>query len=211
LLSVDRFVSGQSRTGLSEEERGHLLDRFGIFGIRLCVGLIRTGQTGTASELSNRLRVESGLEELKTTLGMQFAARSELLKARSALLAVDAALTRGALSHADTIEADLDRVLTGAHEFAEIRLLNALRSGNLGLTEAELVDAEVLLGAAGNSPTTRLGLEAGAGLETRASAAMEQLSRWQRRAEHPMSSRDSVEAARILVRTCEGMRSTGDL
>jgi hypothetical protein len=31
------------------------------------------------------------------------------------------------------------------------------------------------------------------------------LAQWQRRAEHPSSPRDVREAARVLVRTCEGL------
>jgi hypothetical protein len=36
-------------------------------------------------------------------------------------------------------------------------------------------------------------------------AAQTAIARWQRRAENPMSSRSIADAARVLIRTCEGM------
>jgi hypothetical protein len=36
-------------------------------------------------------------------------------------------------------------------------------------------------------------------------AAIAALTEWQRRAEHPSSTRPVREAARVLVRTCEGL------
>ncbi|MDT7647229.1 MAG: hypothetical protein QOC75_4229, partial [Pseudonocardiales bacterium] len=36
-------------------------------------------------------------------------------------------------------------------------------------------------------------------------AALEALSRWQRRAESPLSGRNVADAARVVVRSCEGV------
>ena len=62
-----------------------------------------------------------------------------------------------------------------------------------------------LLGAWGTSPAARLGLTCEADPGPIRVAIQEALARWQRRAENPLSSRTTSEAARVAVRTCEGM------
>jgi GTPase SAR1 family protein len=205
LLSVDRFANADTPIRLTPEERQVLLDRFGIFGVRLAAGLIRYGLVDNASRLAAELVARSGLNELRTLLSAMFSARADLLKARSALIAIEAAVHAGHLSSADQIARDVERVFASAHEFAEIRVLNALRSGTLKLGEAELADAERLLGAGGAHPAVRLGLPGASGPDEIRAAAYEQIARWQQRAENPLSSREVSDAARVLVRTCEGI------
>ena len=58
--------------------------------------------------------------------------------------------------------------------------------------------------------TDRLGLPANADPAKVREALSATTLRWQTRAESPMSSRDLVDAARVLVRTCEGMATTAN-
>jgi hypothetical protein len=68
---------------------------------------------------------------------------------------------------------------------------------------------ERLLGTTGAAPAARLGLGGGATDDDVRAAAAEMLARWQRRAESPMASREVADAARVLVRTCEGILAAG--
>lgn len=217
LLSADRFLAADpgKAPSLGDQEvppelRQALLDRFGLFGIRLSVTLIRQGTDGPAAlaaELVNR----SGLVELREVLAAQFTARRDLLKARSGLLAVETAL-RQADTRADTraLEAEVERILSGAHEFAELRLLAQLRSGAVTLPDEQGVEAERLLGGSGPGPAARLGLDPLTEAGELVRAAQEARSRWQRRAENPLSSRDVAEACRVLVRSCEGILAAAE-
>lgn len=204
LLSVDRFSAEAVPVRVTAEERRELLERLGMFGLRVSIGLIESQEVVSAPQLARELVARSGLRELQQALRTQFAARAGLLKARSALLSVEAALRRGDLS-GGTIATDLERVVAGAHELNEIRLLNAMRSGAIGFTDAETEAAETLLGAHGAGVEARLRLDAGADPASVQAAALEALAVWQARAESPMSSRDTADAARVLVRTCEGI------
>jgi Dynamin family len=207
LLSVDRF----SRTDLPDgvagpdaDARARLMERFGLFGVRLSTTLIRQGVTdpnAIASELVKR----SGLDELRTVLTTQFSERRDLLKARSALLAVDLVLTREPRPAAAPLVAEVERILAGAHEFAELRLLSTLRSGAIRMPTEALQEAERLLGGDGGSAAARLGLEPDAGPDELWSAALDAVARWQRRAESPMSGRAVSDMARLVVRSCEGI------
>jgi hypothetical protein len=204
LLSVDRFSRTDLPEGPDSEARARLMERFGLFGVRLSTTLIRQGMAdpnAIASELVKR----SGLDELRAVLSTQFSERRDLLKARSALLAVDLVLTREPRPAAAPLVAEVERILAGAHEFAELRLLSTLRSGAVRLPTEALQEAERLLGGDGGSAAARLGLEPDAGPDELRAVALDAVARWQRRAESPMSGRAVSDVARLVVRSCEGV------
>lgn len=203
LLSVDRF-SRIDCAAVDGDARARLMDRFGLFGVRLAATLIRQGvtdPTAVATELVRR----SGLDELRAVLTTQFAERRDLLKARSALLAVDLVLSREPRPSAAPLQAEVERILSGAHEFAELRLLATIRAGAVKLPPEALTEAERLLGGDGGTPAARLGLDPAAGPEEVRATALDAVMRWQRRAESPMSSRTVSDVARLVVRSCEGV------
>jgi hypothetical protein len=204
-LSADRFVQAETPIPLTPMEREHLLDRFGMFGVRLAVALVRQGAATNATTLSTELVRRSGLVELREVLLSQFAERRDVLKARSALLALESVLHEHPTAGRDAMAAELERITAGAHEFAEVRLLNALRAGGVKVKPAEAEDMERLLGAEGGAVRTRLGLSPEADLSEVRRALQNAIGRWQRRAESPMSSREVSDASRVLIRTCEGL------
>ncbi|MGH9136053.1 MAG: dynamin family protein [Acidimicrobiales bacterium] len=205
LLSADRFVHGTTTTGLTPIERQQLLERFGLFGIRLGIELVRSGAARSSTELSEAMVARSGLRELEQVLHSQFAARREVLKSRSALLGLEALLRADPAPGSDAIASDVERITAGAHEFAEIRLLNSLRAGAIDVKPAEVEAMERLLGGAGASIAARLGLPETATADELRAALQTEIARWQRRAENPLSSREVADAARDLVRTCAGI------
>ncbi|MGH3799192.1 MAG: dynamin family protein [Pseudonocardiaceae bacterium] len=206
LLSTDRFLrAGSGGAPVDPEVRRGLLDRFGLFGLRLSVTLIRQGTTDTPGALAGELVRRSGLDELRSVLNTQFTERRDLLKARSALAALDSVLHGDPRADAGPLLGEVERILAGAHEFAELRLLSALRSGAVNLPKAELDEAERLLGGSGGALEVRLGQPPGSGPNELRQAALEALARWHRRAENPLSGRTTADACRVVVRSCEGM------
>jgi hypothetical protein len=210
LLSVDRFAKIELDPGAKlpdSEARAKLMERFGLFGVRLATTLIRQGMTDP-TEIASELVKRSGLDDLRSVLATQFTERRDLLKARSALLAIDLVLTREPRPAAAPLSAEVERILAGAHEFAELRLLSTLRSGAIRLPVEVLAEAERILGGDGGSAAVRLGLEPGAHPGELRAAALDSAQRWQRRAESPMSSRAVSDVARLVVRSCEGILAT---
>jgi hypothetical protein len=159
----------------------------------------------TATALSTELVRRSGLIELRDVLLSQFAERRDVLKARSALLALESVLHEHPTPDRDVLSSELERITAAAHEFAEIRLLNALRAGGIKIKPAEAGEMERLLGAEGGAVHIRLGLPAEADVSEVRRALGNAIGRWQRRAESPMSSRDVADAARVVIRSCEGL------
>ncbi|TCO44216.1 hypothetical protein [Actinocrispum wychmicini] len=169
-----------------------LVERFGMFGLRLAVTLLRQG-FDTPEKLAGELSRRSGIDDLREQIRIQFQSRTRLLKARSAL---------NALEHLGPLRAEVERLRAGAHEFAEIRVLDSLREGRIAMPAELAAQAQRLLGGHGAAVTSRLGL--GDAADPR-QAALAALVRWRRLAENPLSNRQCVAAARVVVRTCEGL------
>ena len=208
LRTADRLVTAETTLDLPGAARRALVARFGLFGVRRSVALIREHRARTASDLARALAAESGVAGLQELLATQFTARADVLKARSALAALDAVLHRHPVPAAGPLVAEAERLRAGAHEFAELSLVDDLRSRRirLGAADSEATrDAERLLGASGPDVRTRLALDPATDAEAVRHAAGEQHRRWQRRAEHPATTREVARAARVLVRTCEGL------
>jgi len=203
-LSADRFRRSAAPAGLTEEARASLLERYGLFGIRLAVVLIRNGfaePTPLAHELARR----SGLDPLLDVLDRQFQARAEALKARTALVAVENLLASRPRQGAENLAASLERLQANAHEFRELRLLAALRTSEVELVPELAAEAERLVGGQGAAAYRRLALASDAGPEVLAAEARRCLARWRAVAESPLTPRSAGEACRVVIRSCEGV------
>jgi hypothetical protein len=205
LLTADRFADRPASVAVSQTDRRHLLDRLGLFGVRSAVELLREGQLRTATELATELVRLSGLARLREVLTVQFTDRARILKARSALAALDGALAAGGVAGDDAFRRRAEELMSGAHEFVEVRVLNELRSGELRLPEPRAAELERLLGAGGHGTATRLGVDAGTPPDELRSLCTEALGRWRRLSGHPLADRSVQVAAAVATRTLEGM------
>jgi hypothetical protein len=205
-LTVDRFVAPDLGTAVPVEHRRTLLGRLGLFGVRLALDLVRTGRATTGPELASRLIAASGITELHAALHSQLTGRSQPLKARSALTALNALLRTRPWPDGERLAVRAEMIAANAHEIVEVRLLTDLWLGELTLrNEAQAADLERLLGAHGVSPADRLGLDGEATPAELGQAAVAARQRWSQVAEHPMSSIPVKAAARGAVRTSEGI------
>ena len=204
LLSADRFLRSTSPESLSAEARASLLARYGLFGIRLAVVLIRNGfdePTPLAHELARR----SGLDPLLDLLARQFQARAEALKARTALVGVESLLRTSPRPGTEHLAAALERLQANAHEFRELRLLATLRTTGVPLSSELANEAEGLIGGWGAASHVRLGLDADATPDELSDEARRFLLRWRAVAENPLTDRSALDACRVVIRSCEGI------
>jgi predicted GTPase len=206
LLSADRFArpDAASEDMPDHDMRRRLLERYGLFGVRLACTLVRQG-AGTPGALADELVRRSGLGALQDALAAQFTARTDLLKARSALLAVDAVLRAKPRDAGRGLVGEVERMLSGAHEFVELKLLNALRTRAVAVPQEHTEEAMRLLVAHGTSAAARLGAPADASPAELRETASAAASRWRRHSENPVSPRPATDAARTVVRSCEGV------
>jgi serine/threonine protein kinase len=125
--------------------------------------------------------------------------------APGSLRELGAALRGSTSAEARHLASEVERLQSGAHELRELQVLQQHRSGESPFARRDWEEVERLLGAYGTRPTQRLGLPDDADAAAIGEAARATCEKWQRRAESPLSSRQLTEAARVLVRTCEGL------
>ncbi|MGQ0468116.1 MAG: dynamin family protein [Sporichthyaceae bacterium] len=210
LLSADRFVGPfppDVTSVPSPAVRSELLARFGLFGVRTALPLIRQGCIDAPSLAAELVR-RSGLQELVRTLGALFTERAGLLKARSVLALVEQIARDVPADGSEALLGEVERIASGAHEFAEFALLGRLRGGGVPLDPDATTEAERILGGLGHGAADRLGLEPEATPAELRAAALDALTRWRRRADNPVSIRAVADAARIVARSCEGLLAT---
>lgn len=205
LLSADRFMNLMPELGLTSLEREALLSRFGLFGVRLASTLLRREVASTATELATQLAERSGIGELREVLNSLFLQRREVLKSRSALLALDTLTRTQPRPGSEIIAAEVEEIISSAHPFRELRVLSSLRAGWVTGKPEVLADLERLIGGSGSAVHQRLDLPPDADKAALTAAASEALARWQRRAQNPMTSHELSIAAQVAVRSCEGM------
>jgi hypothetical protein len=205
LLSADRFVQLLPELGLTSIEREALLARFGLFGIRLSSVLLRRKVVTTATELAAELTDRSGVAELREVLSTLFFERREVLKSRSTLFAVDALVRTHPRPGSEAVAAEVEEIIASAHPFQELRILSSIRAGWITGKPEVLTELEHVVGGAGGAVHQRLQQPAEADRAALAEAAGRSLATWQRRAENPLTPHELTVAARVAIRSCEGM------
>ncbi|CAN5612253.1 dynamin-like GTPase family protein [soil metagenome] len=203
MLSVDRFVREDSTLPVDAPTRALLLDRFGMFGLRISIAVLRAGVTDSVA-LADELLERSGLVALRDVIDQQFAQRSELLKAHTALLSLRRFVEVNPIRATPYIVADIDPLLADTHAFEELRLLSQLRSRPTTLNDDEIVSLRRIIGGSGTDAASRLGLTPDEPYDG-PRAAFAAAQRWRRRAEHPLNDPFTSRACRAAVRSAEAM------
>lgn len=204
MLSVDRFVREDSALPVDAQTRAQLLDRFGMFGLRISIAVLRAGAATDSVTLADELLERSGLTALRDVIDQQFAQRSELLKAHTALVSLRRFVEMHPITATPYIIADIDPLLADTHAFEELRLLSQLRSRPTTLTEDEMASLRRVIGGSGTDAASRLGLTPET-LDDGPRAAFATAQRWRRRAEHPLNDPFTTRACRAAVRSAEAL------
>jgi hypothetical protein len=202
LLSADRLRAAH-QLGLTAQEREQILERFGMFGVRIGTQLIRRGQVRDAGQLARELRRQSGVDDLVALVENHFVGRAPLLRARSAVVLLEALIASQPGSTTRPIALGLDQLYAKAHPLAELRALTALRDPKLALDLEERTEAERICGAYGFTALARMGLDADLDSADIAPLLVATINRWRRKAEHPLSPVDVRAVSHVVIRSCE--------
>ncbi|HZH21319.1 MAG TPA: dynamin family protein [Geodermatophilus sp.] len=204
LLTADRFTRPDAPVPLSAEVRAALLDRLGLFGVRLSIALVRTG-VPDAGALAEELLQRSGLAELQRLLRVHFTDRGAQLRAGTALRLLESVLAEHPVAGDGELRAGLERLRLATPDLAELDLLARSRAAGSPLPADLRAEGERLLGAEGTGPTVRLGLPDGTPDGELRTAALEALARWRDAADDPLAAREAADAAEVVVRACEAL------
>ncbi len=203
MLSADRF----SRPGLlpvDSDLRASIVDRFGLFGIRMAITLIKLGVHDSPT-LAAELVERSGLTELRSVIDVQFGQRADQLKLHSALLTLQRTLESRPIAVSAVYLSEAGRMMADVHGFHELRLLGRMRSTAPKLPELDIAALHRLIGGLGIDPSTRLGLEPDSGSAERHESAFAAVQKWRRLSEHPLLDQFTAHACSIAARSAEGV------
>jgi len=204
LLSAEQFCDVHASHLTAEIRRG-LLDRLGMFGVRVAVEEVRAGAT-TAASLGPKLVEHSGLSELHRVIAEHFLPRARVLQARSALVAIRSLARRLRASdpaRGDHLDREAERIEAGAVDFARIRAAHVVASGAARVDDDERAELERLL--LGPTADAALGIPPGADARELAGAALQVVARWRDRAASPLADPALVEVCEAAARTGEAI------
>jgi len=203
LVSVDGFCDPHYR-GLPVETRRSLLDRLGIFGLRLSLPELAAGRISNAPALAQALVAASGLTELQSLIRRHFLPRAQVLRSRSALAGLSSLISH--LPRSDgmrELETGIERVEAAAHEFAELRLAHLVLSGTVELSPEDAAEAERV--SIARDPATRVGLPKDARAETIRAAAQNRIEHWRTLSADPLSDPVLADVCEIVARSYEAV------
>ncbi len=204
LISADRFVQPRPAPVPPVAQRRALLERFGVFGVRLGATLVLAGAS-TSSELASRMVAQSGLRELERLIADQFRSRAAALKSRWVLQALESLLRDRPRPGVDRIRHGIERAAANAHELRELNLLARLRTRDSPLAEDEWQEAVRIIGGEGVTRARRLDMsESASESEVRARVG-EIVGRWRTYSESPLVPRDAAAVYQLVVRSAEGV------
>ena len=207
LLSAEQFCDVHASHLTAEIRRG-LLDRLGMFGVRIAVHEVRAGAT-TASTLGPKLVEHSGLAELQRVIAEHFLPRARVLQARSALVAIRSLARRLRATdpaRGDHLDREAERIEAGAVDFARIRAAHVLASGAVRVDDEERAELErLLLGATADAALGIPVRAGGADPRELSEAALEVVGRWRDRAASPLADPPLVEVCEAAARTGEAI------
>lgn len=193
LRSVDDLCA-VSASDLTVETRRELLGRFGLFGLRLALDELRSGRCTTAPELARALVAHSGLAALQQLIRERFLPRARVLKARTALVALDGLARSIAATEpelAATIQRGVERIESQSTEVAQLTVAHLVMADVVRTSDAERAEIGAVL----------LATDAIAAARTRAvdeEGVLDAIERWRLRASDPRVNG-------LMVQTCETM------
>nr|MDQ3294741.1 dynamin family protein [Actinomycetota bacterium] len=144
LLSADGFCDPAS-SDLTLELRRALLDRLGLYGLRLVVHEIQAGRCATGPDMARLLVTYSGLAGLRALIAERFLPRARVLQARAALGALRQLARRLTIDDPATgrhLDAEVERVESSVLDFSQLRLAHLVLSGTVAFSPDERAEME---------------------------------------------------------------------
>jgi hypothetical protein len=202
LLSVDRFAD--MAAPVPGAARRHLVERLGLFGVRMAITGIAEGRIDSAPALAAALIEASGLGSLVVAIEDWLGRRARVLKARSILGRLRghaAELAQVDPASASELGGAIERVEAASIEFAYLRLSGLTDSGTTELSEGEIAEIRLLCDEAPDAVV--LGSATGPPPEDVAAGLLAAVERWRRRAAGPLNLPATTEACELAVRCYE--------
>jgi hypothetical protein len=204
-LSIEEFCSPDI-VEVSAESRRDLLDRLGLYGVRLATDAVVSGEIKQASAMAQALVKWSGLPELQSVILEHFGPRARILQARTALVALRSMLPRlgnANAATADRIDRAAEKIESTSIEFVRMRAAHLVTSGAVGLGDGDRHELTRLLMASSTAAALGFGDASDrSGIEREALALV---SKWRQRGSTPLADPRFVEVCEVAARLGEAL------
>lgn len=207
VVSVDRLLTRSPDLPVSVEARNALLDRLGLFGIRLATASIRSGRSASAGSLARALEADSGIGPLRTLLLDRFASRADVLKAARAIDLVHTIVARMPAGDSP-LRRELERVTAASHELAELRCLAfalAIPTEQVRLEEATRRNAYAALGSDGSEVWQRLRVDPAADQPEMVAVALQRVQEFRNATLASLIDERTAEILQVALRSVEAV------
>lgn len=204
LVSAELFITAKGDSLPPERTRVELVDRFGMYGIRIAIAVIRGG-INDASDLAAEMLRRSGLDELRRVIDVHFRQRQSELKAHSIVHALHRLLRQKPVPGSEELLVRADEHMSRTHTFTEMQLLGRIAGRQVKLGSALVNELERLIGGHGADTASRLGFDEPQDAETMLASAVEHLQRWRGLLDNPLLDRPTLQACRVAERSCENI------
>ncbi len=211
LLAADELCSTGLAIDLPVEVRRALLDRFGMFGLRIVVDRLRGNAAVSASSLAPTLVDISGIPNVVRTMRESFLPRTGTLKSRAGLLELRRIATAMGRAHPELgpwLATEVERIEASAEEFLDLRLAQLLAQVRSTIRPADL--DELLLLVSPQPVGGRLGLHADAPRAECRAAAVALGDRWRARVSVSLLEGPMLEVAELAVRLADRLAGQSD-
>lgn len=205
MVSADRFAAPSTACPVPEATRSALLDRLGVFGVRLAIRLIRSGECPSAGSLATALEERSGIQPLRQTLLDRFAGRAEILKAARA---IDWVAATASATGSSAVRREVERVVASSYEFGELQALATVLGMEAGSGFPDDATRRAVLAALGNdgaAPYQRLTAAPETVPEQMPGLLRNRIDEFRSASMSPITSRKASELIGVAIRSLEAI------
>ena len=202
-VNTDAFIRETEEVKIPSLQRKKLQEKFGLYGIYVCMEALRSNPNTNKEQLSVILREKSGFETFITLLRSHFGDRAAILKAqRGVLNLLDACnQDRQGISEQylidaiDKIRRNVLNVENELHDIREMALLMSIYEGRVKVEDAFLDELTRVCGEQGYGIVDRLNASADTSVPQLVAIAKERYAYWTRE----YNAIKSLDFSNILV------------
>lgn len=163
-ISPEFFVKDYDFIDVSKNRREELVQKYGLYGVYVCVRAIQDNAGITISELSQILRTKSGFDEFIKLVVSHFGDRAQLLKAQRGVMRLLEAINRDRgkadiqeqLNVINAVYAKVQSIENDLHELKEWSLLLKIYENKIEVEDDFMKEFLRITGEAGYSAVCKL-------------------------------------------------------
>jgi len=188
-VNTDAFLRNAEIVKIPSLQAKRLQEKFGLYGIFVCMETLRSSPNISKEQLSTVLRAKSGFVEFLTLLKSHFGDRAAILKAQRGVLSLIDACDRdrqeanepNVIDLIDKIKRCITNIENEFHDIKEISLLMSIYEGKFKVADSFFDELKRVCGEQGYGIIDRLEASTDTPVSQLVSIAKEKYAYWERK------------------------------